>query len=171
MLRPVLGAALSQQQLIELQGDLFELLFDPKDCAQLLGLFEKLPPLNARYNSLGETAPLLVAAAMGVLSGGSATISFGGVAASLDDTYFPGLNFGGPAFAQLPGAARYSGQPSVIAARPAIHRTASTRSARHAGRAGPAALPIARGVGAASHPLPPAWRVWSPSLRWPLTKF
>ena len=97
---PILGGVLSQEQLINLQTKLFQFLFDPKDCNQLFGLMNALPPLNSRYNSLGNTAPLLVAAAIGVLSGGSTTLSIGGVATALDDTYFAPFNFGGPATVQ-----------------------------------------------------------------------
>lgn len=104
LLTPVLGAALSQEQLVNLQGDLFEALFDPKDCQQLLGLMQRISPdLNAQYNTIGGIAPLLVAALMGFLSGGSTTLSIGGVAVALDDTYYAPLDFGAPNYVQDPG--------------------------------------------------------------------
>lgn len=104
LLTPVLGAVLSNEQVVNLQGDLFKTLFDPTNCEQLLGLMQKISPeLNAQYNTVGKVAPLLVAALMGFLSGGSTTLSIGGVTVSLDDQYYAPLDFGGPGFVQAPG--------------------------------------------------------------------
>lgn len=129
LLTPVLGAVLSQEQFVTLQGDLFEALFDPKDCDQLLGLMKAIPELNAQYNTVGEVAPLLVAALMGFLSGGSTTLSIGGVTVSLDDTYYAPLDFGTPDYVQSPGTPAVPGMPgSQLTALPRVRSVGGTRS-------------------------------------------
>jgi hypothetical protein len=105
LLTPVLGTVLSNEQVVNLQADLFKALFDPQNCQELNGLIQRISPqLNAQYNTIGGVAPLLTAALMGFLSGGSTTLSIGGVTVSLDDQYYPPLSFGGPNFVQAPGA-------------------------------------------------------------------
>ncbi len=104
VLTPVLGAVLSNEQVVNLQGELFKTLFDPTNCQELLGLVQKLSPeFNAQYNTVGKVAPLLTAALMGFLSGGSTTLAVGGVQVALDDQYYPPLDFGGPDYQQAAG--------------------------------------------------------------------
>lgn len=126
VLTPILGGVISREEVVNLQGDLFELLFDPKDCDQLFGLFKALPPLNAEYNTVGEVAPLLVAAAMGVVSGGSATVSIGGVATALDDTYFPAPEFGGPSLVGSSGTPAVPGLPGALPSTPQLRPVLGT---------------------------------------------
>jgi hypothetical protein len=111
VLTPVFGEVLSQQQVVSLQTELLKFLVDPTNCEELLGLLKPFPPVNAKYTSLAATAPLLAAASVGVLSGGSASLSIGGVQAALDDTYYPPLNFGGPSFFTPAGSVE---PPSVV---------------------------------------------------------
>lgn len=96
VLAPVLSKLLSSQQVLKLQADLFKFMFDPANCDSLLGLLKPLPPINSQYQSLGGTAPLLVAALSGVVAGGNVALSFGGVITTIDDTYYPPLDFSGP---------------------------------------------------------------------------
>lgn len=117
VLAPTLSKLLSNQQILKLQKDLFEFAFDPKDCDSLLGLLQPLPPVNSQFQSLGGTAPLLVAALTGVIGGGNVALSFGGVITTLDDSYYPPLNFSGPSFqapAAIPSVPAIPGQAPTI---------------------------------------------------------
>ncbi|HVT78925.1 MAG TPA: hypothetical protein VHD87_17925 [Acidimicrobiales bacterium] len=131
ILAPVFGTVLSQQEAVTLQKQLLAFLVDPTNCEELLGLLKPFPPINAKYTSLAATAPLLAAAAVGVLSGGSASLSIGGVQAAIDDTYYAPLNFGGPNFF-TPGGTNEP--PSVVAGStqlPPVH-FATQPTAEHA---------------------------------------
>jgi hypothetical protein len=133
VLSPIIGGVISQERFVNLQGQLFKFLLEP-DCEQLLGLLKLIPDLNAQYNKYGGVVPLLFAALMGVPSGGSATLSIGGVTTALDDTYFPPLDFGGPAYVETPGLDEIPGEPALQSTTPRLHRVTGAATSTKTGR-------------------------------------
>src|SRR5205085_17687 len=89
---------------------------------------------NASFNQYGGVLPLLVAAVMGVPSGGSATLSIGGVTTALDDTYFPPLEFGAPAYVETPGLDEIAGEPGSQVTTPRLRRVAGAATSTKTGR-------------------------------------
>ena len=74
-------------QVIELQQQLQQGLFDTQQCKQLAGLLQPFPEINALYNAVGVAAPILAAVVVNALAGGgSVDFQVGGVRTGIDDT-------------------------------------------------------------------------------------
>lgn len=117
LLAPILGKALSGEELQKLETELFKFLWDPAECDSLLGLLKAVPELNSSWQKLGKAAPLVFAALIGVVAGGNVAVGFGGVATTIDDTYYPPLAFGGPSLQRAPAAL---GTPAVAGQPPSV---------------------------------------------------
>jgi hypothetical protein len=144
---PVLGTVLTGPQFQQLSQLALHTLFDAKDCKQLGGLMQALgPDVNAQYNYLGSNAPLLVAVLAGALGGtGEIQLNLGGVSTTVDDTYYPALDFAPPLLGQvltppspvgatLGAAPATSAPPTAITTRPAV--ATACRTSSPAGRPG-----------------------------------
>ena len=113
ILGPVIGTLANDPSFQELTRLLGKTLFDAKDCKELGGLLSVLSPeLDATYNTLGGSYPLLVAVITGALGGtGEVQLNIGGVETRIDDEYFPPLSFAPPGpGAPTPG---FAGTPAV----------------------------------------------------------
>lgn len=143
VLSPLLAALLNSPYSKQATQQLTDVLFDAEDCNQLGGIMKALgPDFNALWNTLGSSAPLLTAVLSGALGGtGEIQVSVGGVTTSLENAYYPKLNFAPPAFGTprpaAPGTAGTAGTPGTPGAPAAVPAPA------------PAAPPVDTTTGAA----------------------
>jgi hypothetical protein len=109
---PVFSALVGGATVPQIENDLKPGIFDPTACTELGGLLEGSKPLNAEWNLIGSEYPLILGATIAALNGGGEVdVDLGGVTTSLDDSYYPAANFGGPAFSTSPGSSSISTPP------------------------------------------------------------